>query len=118
MIWILLVAFACSAMAMYFVVNSAEHHFHWFADHDLDGPQKMHVKAVPRVGGIGILVGLFVGAGLMGWLREGIGWEIFLLLVCTLPAFGSGIWEDFTKAIPPRQRMIALAVSGLLGVLL
>jgi UDP-N-acetylmuramyl pentapeptide phosphotransferase/UDP-N-acetylglucosamine-1-phosphate transferase len=118
MIWILLVAFACSASAMYFVVNSSEHHFHWSADHDLSGPQKMHVKAVPRVGGIGILVGLFVGAALLSWLHAGVGRDILLILVCTLPAFGSGIWEDFTKSISPRRRMLALAVSGLLGVAL
>ncbi len=116
MIWILLVAFACSAMAMFLVVTSAEHHFHWSADHDLSGPQKMHVKAVPRVGGLGILAGVCAGAALLPWLAGAGVREVALLLACTLPAFGSGIWEDFTKALSPRRRMVALAVSGALGV--
>jgi UDP-N-acetylmuramyl pentapeptide phosphotransferase/UDP-N-acetylglucosamine-1-phosphate transferase len=118
MIWILLVAFACSAIAMLIVVASAHRHAHWSADHDLSGPQKMHVKAVPRVGGIGILAGIGGGAVAVIWGHGDLWPEMLLLLVCMLPAFGSGIWEDFTKAISPRRRMVALALSGLLGVLL
>ena len=118
MIWILLVAFACSAVAMLLVVTSAHRHAHWSADHDLSGPQKMHVKAVPRVGGLGIVAGVCGGAALLmgkpGELRD----DALALLACMIPAFGSGIWEDFTKAISPRRRMVALALSGLLGVLL
>ena len=118
MFWILIGAFACSAVAMLVVVGSADRHAHWSADHDLSGPQKMHVKVVPRVGGIGILAGLCVGAALAGWLREELVGDLLLLLACALPAFGSGIWEDFTKSISPRRRMVALALSGLLGVVL
>jgi UDP-N-acetylmuramyl pentapeptide phosphotransferase/UDP-N-acetylglucosamine-1-phosphate transferase len=118
MIWILLAALGCSSLAMLFVVLSAHRHAHWSADHDLSGPQKMHVKAVPRVGGVGILAGLCAGTGLVAWLDESAAAEAGLLILCTLPAFGSGIWEDFTKAISPRRRMVALALSGLLGVLL
>ena len=117
MIWILLVALVCSSIAMLLVVASAEHLAQWFADHDLSGPQKMHVKAVPRVGGIGILAGVCGGAAAMAWMRGFMGGDIVLMAACMLPAFGSGIWEDFTKAISPRRRMLALALSGLMGVL-
>ena len=118
MIWIPLIALVCSSIAMLIVVTSAEHHAHWSADHDLDGPQKMHVKAVPRVGGVGIVAGICGAALAAAWVGGGPGWDILLMLACTVPAFGSGIWEDFTKAISPRRRMVALALSGLLGVLL
>jgi len=118
MIWILLVAFACSAAAMYFVVASADRHAHWSADHDLSGPQKMHVKVVPRVGGLGIVAGLAGGAALLMRQPGDLRTDVLMLLACTVPAFGSGIWEDFTKSISPRRRMVALALSGLLGVLL
>ena len=118
MIWILAVALVCSSIAMLLVVASAERHAHWSADNDLSGPQKMHVKAVPRVGGVGILAGLVGGSATAAWMRGELGWELALVLACTVPAFGSGIWEDFTKAISPRRRMLALALSGLLGVLL
>ena len=113
-----MVALVCSSVAMLLVVGSAERLAHWFADHDLSGPQKMHVKAVPRVGGLGILAGVCGGLAAAAWMHGGLGWEILLMLACMLPAFGSGIWEDFTKSISPRRRMVALALSGLLGVLL
>lgn len=118
MIWILLVALACSAVAMLIVVTSSHRHAHWSADHDLSGPQKMHVKAVPRVGGLGIVAGICAGAALLMWKPGELRTDTLLLLACMVPAFGSGIWEDFTKAISPRRRMVALALSGLLGVLL
>src|ERR1700761_4515971 len=118
MIWILMVALVCSSVAMLLVVASAERLAHWFADHDLSGPQKMHVKAVPRVGGLGILAGVCGGLAVAAWMEGALGSEILLMLACMLPAFVSGIWEDFTKSISPRRRMVALALSGLLGVLL
>ena len=118
MIWILLASLACSALAMFLVVYSAGHHAHWSADHDLSGPQKMHIKAVPRVGGLGILAGVCGGGLVAAWRYSDLRWEQLLLLACMVPAFGSGIWEDFTKSISPRRRMVALALSGLLGVLL
>jgi UDP-N-acetylmuramyl pentapeptide phosphotransferase/UDP-N-acetylglucosamine-1-phosphate transferase len=118
MIWILMVAFACSAAAMYLVVRSADRHAHWSADHDLSGPQKMHVTAVPRVGGLGVAAGVCGGAALLMWHPGELRTDTLMMLACMVPAFGSGIWEDFTKSISPRRRMVALALSGLLGVLL
>jgi UDP-N-acetylmuramyl pentapeptide phosphotransferase/UDP-N-acetylglucosamine-1-phosphate transferase len=118
MIWILLIALACSAIAMFLVVYYEEHHARWSADHDLSGPQKMHVKAVPRVGGVGILAGVCAGAAVAAWRNPDARLDLLLFVACTMPAFVSGIWEDFTKAISPRRRMVALALSGLLGVLL
>ena len=118
MIWIFLVAFACSAIAMLIVVSSAHRHAHWSADNDLSGPQKMHVTAVPRVGGLGVAAGVCGGATLLMWQAGELRTDTLMMLACMVPAFGSGIWEDFTKAISPRRRMVALALSGLLGVLL
>ena len=118
MIWILAIALVCSSVAMLLVVTSADRHAHWSADHDLSGPQKMHLKVVPRVGGVGILAGVCGGSAAAAWMRGELKWDLLLMLACMVPAFGSGIWEDFTKAISPRRRMVALALSGLLGVLL
>ena len=107
---------ACSALAMFLVVHSEEFHAHWSADHDLSGPQKMHVKAVPRVGGVGILAGVVGGGMAAVWLKTVSFTDALMLVACMLPAFGSGIWEDFTKSLSPRRRMVALALSGALGV--
>jgi UDP-N-acetylmuramyl pentapeptide phosphotransferase/UDP-N-acetylglucosamine-1-phosphate transferase len=118
MLLILLVSFAGSLLATLCLIASAHRHAHLSADHDLSGPQKMHVEAVPRVGGLGIFAGLVAGAAVAAWMLPEHRREILLFVVCTLPAFLSGLWEDVTKAISPRRRMVALALSGALGVLL
>ena len=118
MLLILLVSFAGSLLATLAVIVSSHRHAHFSSDSDLSGPQKMHREAVPRIGGVGIFAGLLAGAALAAFTLPDRRHEILLFLVCTLPAFLSGLWEDFTKAISPRRRMVALALSGTLGVLL
>ena len=118
MFLILLVSFACGLLATTVVILSAPRHAHLSADHDLSGPQKMHLEAVPRVGGVGIFAGLLAGAAVAGWQLPEHHRQILLFLACTLPAFLSGLWEDFTKAISPRRRIVAIALSASLGVVL
>ena len=118
MLLILLASLAGSLLATLGLIASAHRHAHLSADHDLSGPQKMHHEAVPRVGGVGIFTGLLAGAAVAAWTLPGQRHEILLFVACTLPAFLSGLWEDVTKAISPRRRMVALALSGVLGVVL
>jgi UDP-N-acetylmuramyl pentapeptide phosphotransferase/UDP-N-acetylglucosamine-1-phosphate transferase len=116
MFLILFVSFTCGLLATLGVIASAHRHAHWSADHDLSGPQKMHAVAVPRVGGVGIFVGVLAGAVTALLAYPTYRHQLLMFIVCMLPAFGSGLWEDFTKSISPRRRMVALALSGLLGV--
>lgn len=87
------------------------------ADADMSGPQKFHARPVPRIGGIGIALGLVCGMGALAW-RNGLGAsEIpFLLLACGMPALVAGVTEDFTKKVAPRHRLAATALSALLAV--
>ena len=115
-----LVAFAVSVFVNLLVLRVAKKHPHAL-DHDFSGPQKFHHKAVPRVGGLGILLGIAAGLLVFGLapfqdapsndIRH-IGW---LLLACSLPAFGAGIVEDLTKRVSPSKRLLATALSGLLA---
>ncbi len=118
MVLIFLVSLACGLLATLVVIASERWHAGFSADHDLSGPQKMHVEAVPRVGGVGIFAGLLGGAAVTAWLHPAFGRPVLLFIACMLPAFLSGLWEDFTKSISPRRRMVALSLSGLLGALL
>jgi UDP-N-acetylmuramyl pentapeptide phosphotransferase/UDP-N-acetylglucosamine-1-phosphate transferase len=115
---ILLASFGAALLATLGVIASAGWHSHWSHDHDLSGPQKMHAVAVPRVGGVGILAGIVAGVGATAWTEPALAHAALLFLACLAPAFLSGLWEDFTKAISPRRRMVALALSGVLGVVL
>jgi len=108
----LLLPFFVSALVTLLVIHSEAVHGHLSADGDLSGPQKFHAKAVPRVGGLGMFSGLLVMAvvaGLQGQAQARMG---FLLLLCSLPAFLAGTWEDLTKRVSPRERLIATAVSA------
>ena len=115
-----LIAFAVSVVVNLLVLRIAKHNAHAL-DHDLSGPQKFHRKPVPRIGGLGILLG--VAAGLLAFELVAaptaeardithVGW---LLLACGLPAFGAGIIEDLTKKVSPGKRLLATALSGLLA---
>lgn len=79
----------------------------------MTGPQKFHAAPVPRVGGIGIFLGvLLVSVGL--WLTTDQPLALALSL-CALPAFGSGLTEDLTKTQSPRRRLFFTAMSAALA---
>lgn len=93
------------------------HHVHAHLSHDLDvaGPQKFHTTPVPRVGGLGIAIGLF-GFGLLAWWRgHPMLSDLSILLLCALPAFAAGIVEDVTKRVSPLVRLVFTALSALLA---
>ena len=54
--------FLVSLFITLLIVRYAHLHEKFSIDSDLAGVQKFHVRPVPRVGGIGILVGLAIGA--------------------------------------------------------
>ena len=85
-------------------------------DHDLSGPQKFHARAVPRVGGIGIVVGLVSAVPALWYVNPSAGWLAAGLLACGIPAFGAGLIEDLTKRVSPRNRLFATAVSAALAI--
>ena len=55
----LLAAFLSSFIATLLIIRFKHLHERFSADSDLSGPQKFHINAVPRIGGISIAIGLF-----------------------------------------------------------
>jgi UDP-N-acetylmuramyl pentapeptide phosphotransferase/UDP-N-acetylglucosamine-1-phosphate transferase len=110
----LLLAFALSLGVTLVVVHVGRKHAHVFHDHDLSGPQKFHVRPVPRVGGMGIFVGLLAAVALLAAQKAEarIGLQ---LLACGLVALAAGLVEDITKRVSPRTRLLATAASALLA---
>lgn len=80
------------------------------------GPQKVHTNAVPRIGGIPILVGIAGGALLLDSSKDAF-WLLTLLLAA-LPAFLSGLVEDFTKRYSAQSRLAACFVAAVIGFFL
>jgi UDP-N-acetylmuramyl pentapeptide phosphotransferase/UDP-N-acetylglucosamine-1-phosphate transferase len=112
----LLAAFAVSLGFTLLLVRRAKSGAHRFHDHDLSGPQKFHAAPVPRVGGIGIFTGVASGMLAIWWRQPQLGAAAFMLLVCALPAFASGLTEDLTKTQSPQRRLFFTAVSAALAV--
>lgn len=112
----LLLIVGASFAACLLVVLTQHWHGKHSLDHDLNGAQKLHVKAVPRVGGLGLIVGLLM-AGLASFMAHGNSYPTTLtLLVCALPVFLAGFIEDLTKRVSVRTRLMSSFVSAALAV--
>lgn len=81
------------------------------------GVQKMHTSPTPRIGGIGIAVGVLAGFaassnGIAAAEKRAI---LSTILLAGMPAFIFGLLEDVTKKVSVRIRLLATMASGVLG---
>jgi UDP-N-acetylmuramyl pentapeptide phosphotransferase/UDP-N-acetylglucosamine-1-phosphate transferase len=109
----LLAAFLVSFFVTIIIIRSQKWHLHLSADSDLSGPQKFHLTAVPRIGGLAIFCGICV-AILLRYQSSDQASQDVILLMCALPVFLIGIIEDLIKKISVRLRLIFTAVGALL----
>ncbi len=114
----LVASFAISQM----IVRSQKWHGSLTHDHDLDGVQKVHTAAVPRIGGLAVIGGILLGLLMFqqmfpGQVSPSRASRIYLLLGASLPAFLAGLIEDFTKRVSVRVRLAATALSALVASL-
>ena len=115
----LVIAFVLSLVTTLLVVRYSHLHEHMTADHDMDGVQKFHSTPVPRVGGLGLVIGLLGALSVRYFQNEQVGTFGLLLLLSAVPAFALGFIEDVTKCIGVKVRLLATAASaGLAGYLL
>jgi UDP-N-acetylmuramyl pentapeptide phosphotransferase/UDP-N-acetylglucosamine-1-phosphate transferase len=109
-----LVSFIVSTTITLLIVRSRWLHASRSTDRDFDKPQGFHVVPVPRIGGLGIVIGLMAGSAALAWPlgADAPRWA-FLLLACAAPAFLAGFVQDFTEALTPRGRLAATALSAI-----
>lgn len=112
------IALLGSLVVTLLVVRYEHLHAHITADHDLDGVQKFHATAVPRVGGIGVVVGIFSGELATLFLEPEVAAFGFLVILAAVPAFCAGLIEDLTKRVSVSKRFLATALSAAVGGLL
>ena len=112
----LLIALFVSTLVTVWVIHSTRRRGKGPLDDDFAKPQKLHVVAVPRLGGLGIIAGLVAATALM-WFTSSryIATSLMVLLGCALPAFVAGFYQDFSDTLTPRGRLLATAVSALLA---
>jgi UDP-N-acetylmuramyl pentapeptide phosphotransferase/UDP-N-acetylglucosamine-1-phosphate transferase len=109
-----LISFIASALLTLFIIKRAHRH-KAALDSDLTGVQKVHLEAVPRIGGVGIFVAVVLTC-LFAMVRTPmLGQGILVLLLCSSVAFAGGIVEDFTKSVSPSRRLALTMVAAVLG---
>ena len=113
----------CAAVALiaslFFIRWANEHAKHY----EIDKPQRFHTGAIPRLGGMAIMIGLFAGWLLVAWsghlglnLNVQGNWTlVWPWLVLTLPAVLGGAYEDVTQRLSVLYRLALTAVSAALA---
>ncbi len=107
--------FLVSLLVTLLIVRYAHLHEKFSTDADLAGVQKFHVRPVPRVGGIGIVVGLIASTLQLYGPYPAVSLGILALIACGIPAFASGLIEDTTKRVSPTARLVATMGSAALA---
>jgi UDP-N-acetylmuramyl pentapeptide phosphotransferase/UDP-N-acetylglucosamine-1-phosphate transferase len=118
---ILIISFIVTFLTTLLVVRYAHKHkeFLAFLDSDVSSVQKFHTNAVPRIGGLPIILGVSLALSVHYLYNPDGGKFGVLLVVSALPAFLFGLLEDFTKKVTVRIRLIAtLSSAGFAGYFL
>jgi len=115
----LAISFLISFLVILLLVRYNHLHSRFSADSDLGGIQKFHTVAVPRVGGIGIILGVSIALLVRYFQSPEIGVFGLLLVLSSAPAFLSGLTEDVTKKVGVKTRLLlTMASAGLAGYFL
>lgn len=106
-----LIASVTTALICTGLVLTRARHGHLSLDPTV-GVQKFHTAPTPRIGGIGVYLGLMVVLGLVPYAVRAV---LMPMVLAALPAFVTGLWEDLTKHVSVRKRLFATFLSGVLA---
>lgn len=101
----------------YFLVRFNSLHAHLSNDHTDAGPQKFHAQPTPRIGGLGIALGLLAAYLYVRMSVQDVKVidQLGLLLLAAVPAFAGGFVEDLTKRVSVTKRLVLSMVSAGIG---
>jgi UDP-N-acetylmuramyl pentapeptide phosphotransferase/UDP-N-acetylglucosamine-1-phosphate transferase len=108
-------ALICAFVVSVLLVLTKKHHGHLTMDSTI-GIQKFHVEPTPRVGGVGIYLGL-----LIAWLvvhEKGVRDILGIILLAGLIPLACGLAEDITKRVGVMPRLLATMAGGVAAWLL
>lgn len=106
------ISFFVSLLMALLLIHYIHLHQHISGDSAESGPQKYHLGLTPRIGGVPIFLGWFVGL-VVGWLGGIITFQgLSEWLLAIAPVFFLGVLEDVTKRVAPLYRLLASFVSA------
>jgi len=104
------IAFCSTALATCVILLTTSVHQRYTLDSS-QGVQKVHRKPTPRVGGLGIVIGLALALPLhLNAYSETIIPKTFEIFVFGLLIFLVGLWEDISKTLSISLRIISVAL--------
>jgi UDP-N-acetylmuramyl pentapeptide phosphotransferase/UDP-N-acetylglucosamine-1-phosphate transferase len=112
---VLISSFLISLLSTFWLVRYSHLHDSFTADSDTAGVQKFHANIVPRVGGIGIFLGVMFASSIRYFQNEEAGILGAMLVVSSLPAFAVGLLEDVTKVIGVFIRFLTIILAAVLA---
>ena len=112
---VLVLAFLASCLFNLWIIRSNHLHERFTADFQVDGVQKFHITPVPRIGGLGLVMGVFLALLLRYFQNANVGLFGLTLLACSLPAFLSGLFEDITKKVGIQVRLLSTIAAAILA---
>ena len=98
-----------------FIIRFNHLHAGLTADSDVAGVQKFHARPVPRIGGVGLFLGLLAVSVWLQVVNPKVGAPMLWLLVASAPAFLGGLLEDVTKRVGVLVRLLLTMLSAVLG---
>jgi UDP-N-acetylmuramyl pentapeptide phosphotransferase/UDP-N-acetylglucosamine-1-phosphate transferase len=110
---LLLLSLLTSLVVTLLIVRSAPRHVHLSGNSDRQAPQRFHALIVPRIGGIGIAIGMAVSLA-WGWYgaNQFDRSSLLGLGLSAAIAFAAGLFEDLTQRVTPSQRMLAVLLAA------
>jgi UDP-GlcNAc:undecaprenyl-phosphate/decaprenyl-phosphate GlcNAc-1-phosphate transferase len=107
-------------ISCYLLVRFNSLHAHLSNDHVDAGPQKFHAQPTPRIGGIGIALGLIAAYLYLGMSNQDVNItaQFGYLLLAAIPAFSGGLAEDLTRRVSVLKRLVLSMVSAGIGAYL
>ena len=111
----IIIAALISWLVTLLIIRFNHLHSNLTADADTGGVQKFHAQPVPRIGGVGLLLGLLAVSLWLRFINPPVGIPMLWLLLASCPAFLGGLAEDLTKRVSALARLLLTMASALLG---
>lgn len=81
-------------------------------------PQRFHIGITPRIGGLAVMAGFFLGLLLADQGRWAPAGWFFSLLLVLMPSWLVGVWEDLRPHLSSWLRLAVTLIAALLAVML
>ncbi len=110
-------AFIVSLVITLLLVKYRRLHAEYTADSDLLSVQKFHAHAVPRIGGVSLVLAMIFVCGIAVFRDPEVVDELTLLMIASIPVFLGGLVEDISKNVRARVRLSLALASGAIAYL-